>query len=263
MKSIKIVTKAIGFIFVAAGIAATNSAFAQGVPVYDYAAIVEALNQELNQLNQLKQQLVDYKLNLENLKKLDGTIRNEIQGNVQNQLKNNVSDFGISDLNTIPTTSSDAGVFYSQAESVLKRNVGNLPYTEGALIGEMTSAGMDAGEENGMFQTGKVDRKKYERVLDDMRQVALTRKNAENRALQANNITAEMANLDSNNTVGAIQLLAAQNALLYAQNEDAIKNQAAILKTAQEAQARELIEAQASREKEIKRLKNLQKNSNN
>jgi len=230
----------------------------QGMPVIDIASIIEAIVQQGHQLSQLRQQYEDYRLQIQNLEKLDDNLRRQVLAQIQNQLRNNINDFGVSELNKLPKLSSNGGVFYSGAENILTENIGKVPATRAQTISDMNSIGLDSSNPDGMLRGATVERKQYERILDDMRQVALTRSNAEARAVQANQITEKMASLESNNTVGAIQLLAAQNSLSYAQMEDLIKNQAAIIKNTQEDQARVLIENQKSRDKELKRIKKLQ-----
>lgn len=235
-----------------------GNCFGQGMPVIDAASIAEALIQEANQLDQLKQQYKDYKLQIENLEKLDENLRRNVLLYIQSQLRNNINDYGVSELNRLPKLFSSANTFYAAADSILTNQIGKVPATRLQVIEAMNSIGLDSSNPDGMLQDATVDRKKYERILDDIRQVSLTRANAENRSAQANEITTKMASLDSNNTVGAIQLLAAQNSLSYAQMEDLIKNQATIIKNIQEEQARLLIENQKSRDKELKRIKKMQ-----
>lgn len=254
-------------VFAATTMFVAQSSSAQ-IPVTDLINRAEMLIQELNQLDQLDemykqtlQQLIDYKLQLQNLQKLGGPVRANVQTNVKNQLANNVNDFGISNLNGIPKMDSAAGTFYTNADALLNKQIGQTQGSEAEVRNDMQSVGLDSSKTNSMATDARINKEKYDRVLDDMRQVALTRKNSEERAKQANEITAKMAELDDNNTVGAIQLLAAQNSLAYAQTEDLIKNQAAILKNSQEQQARQTIEDNKVRQKELDRLKKLkQKN---
>ena len=236
---------------------------AQGIPTYDNMNFINMLKSELNELNQIQQQLTDYQLQLKNLSKLEGTIRNDVLNNVVNQLKNNVNDYGVSELNGVVRANSDPSVYYQQTDSLLKNNIGNTPYDTSTLTNQATNVGLDTTNSAGLYASGVADRKQYERVLDDMRQVSVTRSNSENRQAQANNITQQMATLDSNNTVGALQLVAAQNSLAYAQNEDLIKNQATLIKIQQEQEARRLIENQKAREKELARLNDLKQELGN
>jgi hypothetical protein len=245
----------------------TQVSFAQ-IPVTDLVNKAELIVQQLNQLDQLDemyqqtlQQLIDYKLQLQNLQKLAGPARANVQTNVKNQLANNVNDFGVSNLNGIPKMDSAAGTFYTKADALLVKQIGQTQGSESDVRNDMQSVGLDSSKANSMATDARINKEKYDRVLDDLRQVALTRKNSEERAKQANEITAKMAELEDNNTVGAIQLLAAQNSLAYLQTEDLIKNQAVILKNTQEQQARQTIEDNKVRQKELDRLKKLkQKN---
>lgn len=229
---------------------------AQGIPVIDVASIVEALNQELNQLNQLKQQLIDYQMQVQNLQKLNGPIRGNVANNVKLQLNSNNRDFGISGTNSIARMDADPTKFYRNAETTLKSTVGAAPYTAAKLQQETADIGGVNAHPDAL-----VDRERYDAMLDDMRQVSLARQNSEARTTQASAIADEMANLDSGNTVGAIQLLAAQNSLSYAQMEDLIKNQLLLLKNEQEKKAKELADAQKIREKQIKKAKDLKQNA--
>ena len=257
METKNIFKKAVQTSLVCCLLASTNC-YSQGAPVIDAASIIEQLVQQLNQLNQLRQQYIEYKLQIQNLEKLDENLRRNVLIYIQSQLRNNINDYGISELNGLPKLSSSVNTFYGNAETILTNNIGRVPATRQQTIEAMNGIGLDVNNPDGLLQGATIDRKKYERILDDMRQVSLTRSNAESRSTQANEITAKMASLDSNNTVGAIQLLAAQNSLSYAQMEDLIKNQAALIKNMQEEQARLLIENQKSRDKELKRIKKMQ-----
>ena len=136
----------------------------------------------------------------------------------------------------------------------MNASIGNVPRSAARTDADLSALGLKPGQDTSFGRDNYHDRQQYDRVMDDMRQVALTRQNSEQRAQQANQIAREMERLPDNNTVGAIQLLSAQNTLTYAQNEDLIKSQAAVLKNQQEAQLRLLVEKEELRKRELERL---------
>lgn len=248
---------------VAAGLAlalASPAAFAQWT-VFDPANLGEAIVQEINQLDQLGlqnadaiQQLQNYKLQLQNLQQLPGSVRGDVKNHLQKQLLGNVTDFGRSLLNKNATNNPNSASYYVQAEDIVNVGIGAVPRTTASTDAELASLGIGTGQDSGFGRDNSRDRMQYDRVMDDMRQVALTRQNADDRAVQANQVTNEMTKLSDNNTVGAIQLLSAQNSLAYAQNEDLLKTQSAMLKNQQEAQMRLLVEKEEYRKLELARL---------
>lgn len=247
----------------AAGLAialSSPAAFAQWT-VFDPANLTEAIVQEINQLDQLAmqntdaiQQLTNYKLQLQNLQQLPGSVRGDVKDRLQKQLLGNVKDFGRSLLNKNATNNPNSASYYVQAEDIINVGIGDVPRTTASTDTELSSLGMTTGRDSSFGRDNSRDRMQYDRVMDDMRQVALTRQNADDRAVQANQVTGEMAKLSDNNTVGAIQLLSAQNTLAYAQNEDLLKTQSAMLKNQQEAQMRLLVEKEEYRKRELARL---------
>lgn len=238
----------------------TTPAHAQWA-VFDGASLTQAIVNEMNQLEQIAlgnvynlQQLKDYRLQLQNLQQLPGTIRNQVRDRLEHQLLNNIRDFGRSVINKQNTQNPNSSTYYSNAEDITALTIGNVPRPSSSTAADLTSLGMST-ENSAMLRGSQKDRMQYERVSDDLRQVALTRQNSEDRATQANSIANDMANLSDNNTVGALQILSAQNSLAYAQQEDLSKNQAAILKNQQELQLRELAEREADRTYELERLR--------
>ncbi|MGK5033193.1 hypothetical protein [Janthinobacterium sp. MDT1-19] len=252
--------KLAGAIAILSGLATSVPAHAQWA-VFDAAGLMEAIVQELNQLEQIAnanirtmQQLKDYRLQLQNLQQLPGNLRREVQSRLQRQLLNNVRDFGRSIINKQNTQDPHSATYYTNAEDITTMTIGSVPRTSASISADLTSIGMNSNE-SVVVRGAQLDRMQYERVADDIRHVALTRQNAEDRATQANTVAEQMATLADNNTVGAIQLLSAQNSLAYAQQEDLGKTQAAILKNQQEMQLRELAEREGDRKAEIERLR--------
>lgn len=241
--------------------AAPVSSNAAGIPTIDISAIVEMLVQELNQLDQLEQlnsqslqQLIDYRLTLQNLQQLPGDIRAQVQQAVLGQLQNVVSDFGVSKLNEVVTLNPNSSNFYTSADETIRDTMGDAPMSADEFEQNLQAMGINKSDASFLRNSANLDRNQYRRVLDDMRQVALNRQNSQRRAQVANNISQQMANLGDNNTVGAIQLLSAQNSLKYAQDEDLLKTQNSILKNMQEQQARLLAERAAEQRKELARV---------
>ena len=232
--------------------------------VFDVANFGKAIAAEFNQLEQISlqnadalQQLQDYKLQLQNLQKLGGTLRADVRERLEQQLLNNVRDYGRSLLNKSATIDANSDSYYVVNEEIVNAGIGNVPRTTARTDADLAALGLKPGQETSIGRDNYRDRQQYERVMDDMRQVALTRQNAEQRAQHANQIAQQMERLPDNNTVGAIQLLSAQNTLTYAQNEDLIKTQAAVLKDQQEAQMRLLVEKEELRTRELQRLQKL------
>lgn len=232
--------------------------------VNDPVNYVENLIHSINQLDQLAvlnaqqlQQLQDYRLQLLNLQKLGGNLRQGVQTNVGQQLLGNVNDYGRSLRNQTSTRNPNSSSYYIQAEDIVSTSIGDVPRTTAATDVDLGSVGLGRGQQSGIGRAAFQDRQQYDRVMDDVRQGAITRQNSETRAVQANALAGQMATLGDNNTVGAIQLLSAQNSLAYAQQEDLIKNQAALLKDSQERQLRELVEKEAFRKRELERLSKL------
>lgn len=232
--------------------------------VIDPANLVESILQEINQLEQIAgdraaavQQLREYKLELENLKQLPGNLRNEVKDELRRQLLSNVRDYGRSVLNKMNTQDPNSGSYYVVAEDIVSTGIGNVPRTTASTDVDLINLGIAPGQNSGIGRDVAVDRQHYDRVMDDMRQVAVTRKNSEYRETKANHIAQGMANLKDNNTVGALQLMSAQNSLTYAQNEDLVKVQAAILKNEQENQLRQLVAKEQARKQELSRLQKL------
>ena len=225
-------SKFAGVVFATAISVLSPSAKAQWV-VIDPAVLAQAILEEINQIEHIAiangmsiQQLRDYRLQLQNLQQLESRLRDDVKNQLKTQLLNNVRDYGRSYLNRATKLDPNSSSYYANAEDIVRTGIGDVPRTTAATDADLSNLGMQTGQDSAIGMSAYRDRQQYDRVMDDMRQVALTRSNAEGRATQANAITQKMATLDDNNTVGAIQLLAAQNALTYAQNEDAIKTQA-------------------------------------
>lgn len=229
--------------------------------VIDGPNLAQALLDEYNQLEQIGlsnkdalQQLENYKLEIKNLQKLDGPVRGDVRKRLEKQLLNNIKDYGRSLLNKSATVDANSDSYYVTTEEIVNTGIGNVPRSTARTDADLSALGLKPGQETAIGRDNYRDRHQYDRVLDDMRQVALTRQNAEQRAQQANQIAREMERLPDNNTVGAIQLLSAQNTLTYAQNEDLIKTQSALLKNQQETQVRLLVEKEEWRQRELRRL---------
>lgn len=224
-----------------------NAANASGIPVVDVASIAqqiidyaEQILMYLKQVDQYQQQLTDYALELQNLAALGGTIRNDIKTTFTNQLVKVTSDFGASvgfqDLNMNP----DQANYYAILENKLIAAHGNVTRTTAAMNAALAALGVPSVANDPLYATNIADRKKHALVMDSIRLAHQTVNNAQKRAGVANGISDAMKNLPSNNTVGAIQVLGAQNALTYSQMEDLLKVQAANLKLAQDEEARAL-----------------------
>jgi hypothetical protein len=239
-----------------------QTSHATGIPVIDVAAIAQLIVDQISQnaqlaesVSQTLQMYTDYSLQLQNLTQLPGSVRAEIQNRLQSQIANNINDFGVSYLSSVSTMDPNSANYYNQLEGTYNTAMnGRVPRTMSSLNTDLTSVGLGTGTSTPIGQSAFQDRVQWERVMDDTRQVALTRKNAEQRASQAQSIAQQMKNLPSNNTVGAVQLLAGQQTLAYAQNEDLLKNQAALLRVEQERQTRLLAEREEMRQLELNRL---------
>lgn len=229
--------------------------------VIDGANLGQAILDEYNQLEQIGlqykdelQQLENYKLQIKNLQKLGGTMRADVRDRLERQLLNNIKDYGRSLINKSAMVDANSDSYYVVTEEIVNASIGNVPRSAARTDADLSALGLKPGQDTSFGRDNYHDRQQYDRVMDDMRQVALTRQNSEQRAQQANQIAREMERLPDNNTVGAIQLLSAQNTLTYAQNEDLIKSQAAVLKNQQEAQLRLLVEKEELRKRELERL---------
>jgi hypothetical protein len=244
-----------------------GASFAQAqIPVTDAISIGQQIIDYANQglqyaelLDQYNQQLTDYSLELQNLAALPGTVRNQVSSRFNLQSASNLTDFGVSYGGSSMLLSPNTSTFYNQAETLLTNINGNVPQPITSLNTTLASLGLPTNNTNPVWQSGFSDRMKYEGLLDDYRANSLMRENASNRANEAKNVTAEMANLPANNTVGAIQLLAAQNALSYAQAEEVLKQQAIANRLTQQQQIDILSSRDAAR---TEKLKALQKQSN-
>lgn len=250
-----------------AAVLSVSNASAQ-LTVWDPGNYYEAVIQELNQLDQIAiqnaqqlQQLTDYRLQLQNLQQLSGSLRGDVKQRLAQQLLGNVQDFGRSLLNKTSTKDPNSGSYYVQAEDIISTGIGSVPRSTAATDVDLGAVGLGTGQQSEIGRDAYKDRQQYDRVMDDVRQVAMMRKNSEERATQANAVANEMARLPDNNTVGAIQLLSAQNSLAYAQQEDLLKNQAAALKEAQERQLRVLVEKEELRKRELDRLAKVRANA--
>lgn len=242
----------------------TNIAKAQGIPTYDNMANIRLILTGITELDQLAQQttqtiqqLTDYRLQLQNLQSLPGTVRSQVQSHLVGQLQNTVGDYGASNLNGLARINPSATTYYDQAGILINNEIGVTPVDTNALNQQLQQVGIDPAN-SAVGKNNTVTRNQYLRTLDDMRQVALSRQNSQNRAVVANNIATQMTNLPANNTVGAIQLLGAQNSLTYAQQEELLKTLSLQLKNMQEQQLREISEDAENRAREMKRLKKLQ-----
>ncbi|WP_395398722.1 hypothetical protein ACHMW6_00170 (plasmid) [Pseudoduganella sp. UC29_106] len=218
-----------------------------GLPVFDYANLAEAILQELNQIEQLGQlnmqtlqQLKDYRLQLQNLQQLKGQVRDEVKQRLQQQLLSNVRDYGRSLMSKSVTADPNAGSYYRLSDDIVSTSIGGVPRSAAETKSNALRVGLS--QDSAMTLEASRDRMQYDRVQDNMRQVALTRANAERRAEQANAVTKEMSQLKENNTVGALHVLAAQNSIAYAQGEDSIKTQTTLLQNMEEQRTRLLTE---------------------
>lgn len=233
--------------------------------VIDGANLMQAVLDEYNQLDQIAmqnkdalQQLENYKLQIKNLEQLGGTVRADVRDRLARQLRNNIKDYGRSLLNNSVTVDPNSDSYYVVTEEIVNAGIGDVPRTTAQTNADLSALGLKPGQETSFGRDNYRDRQQYDRVMDDMRQVALTRQNSEQRGQQANQIASDMVALKSNNTVGAIQLLSAQNTLTYAQNEDLIKAQSTALKNEQEAQLRLLVEKEELRKLQLQRLQKVQ-----
>jgi len=238
------------------------------IPVTDIAlnvqqvlAYAEQGLQYASELEQYANMVEQYELQLTNLTKLPGTIRTEIQTGLQTQLVNNLNDFGVSYLGQLPQLAADTATFYANAEALYKTAYSSTPRTMDVATSTMSAVGLPTDMSSPMYKGAYQDRMTWEKLLDAMRQSAVTRQNAQNRSTQANSITAQMQALPDNNTVGAIQLLAGQQSLAYAQNEDLLKTTSQTLRVLQEKDAQTLSEADALRQHELDRLSTIQSRS--
>lgn len=245
-------------------------ASAAGIPVIDITAILQLIaeqitsnDQLLQEIQQTSQMLTDYSLQLQNLQQLPGTLRADIQNRLATQLTSNLGDFGASLLESITTSDPNPATFYTAVETTLKAALGETPRAISALNIDLTALGITPAPGVPMYDAQIKDRVQYERILDGYRNAALVRKNAADRATQAVGIANQMAGLPDNNTVGAIQLLGAQQSLGYAQNEELLKMQALLLKTMQESKAQQLAESELFRQAQITRLKGAQADNYN
>lgn len=235
------------------------------IPVTDIALNVlqgfsyaEQLLQYAEEVSQMVQMYEDYALQLQNLTKLPGEIRGQIEGRLNIQLTSNLHDFGVSFLGAISKTNPDKRSFYSNTEELFRAAYGSTPRTTSALAPSLEALGIRADMSSPIYKASYQDRLNWERMLDDMRHTAVARQNAEDRSAEATSITAEMKSLGDNNTVGAVQLLAAQQSLGYAQQEDLLKTQAQALRVMQQHEAQALAEQDDFRQHELTRLTQVQ-----
>jgi conjugal transfer/entry exclusion protein len=220
---------------------------ATGIPVVDALSnaqqlidYAEQLLMYAKQVDQYQQQLTDYALEIQNLQALGGTIRGDIKTTVTNQLVKVTTDFGASagfqDLNMNP----DQANYYANLENKLTAAYGNVTRTTAAMNTALAALGVPSVTNDPLYAANIADRKKHALVMDSIRLAHQTINNAQKRSGVANGISEAMKNMPSNNTVGAIQVLGAQNALTYSQIEDLLKVNAANLKLAQDEEARAL-----------------------
>lgn len=222
---IKKIVVALSFVF-------ATEANAQ-IPVTDAGSIAQQIVDYANQglqyselLSQYNQMLTNYALEIQNLAALPGTIRNQVQTRLLSQLNSNLQDFGVSYQGGDILFNPNSANYYQQLEQYLKNIQGDIPRQMTTVNADLAALGLPTNSTNPVWQTAFTNRMKYEGMLDNLRANALMRNNAANRSNEANNIATQMSNLPANNTVGAIQLLAAQNSLSYAQQEEVLKQQA-------------------------------------
>ncbi|WKB50507.1 hypothetical protein [Eleftheria terrae] len=216
------------------------------------------MNQYAELVDQYTQQLEDYQLQLQNLQQLPGTIRAQVRNRFSHQLTSTHQDYGLSYLNQYIRLNPAAGSYYPQLESMLKTALTVVPRTMNALNLDMEALDLPQDLSNPVWKRAYTDRIQYERLLDDHRALALQRQNAQERAQEAAAITSQMQALPDNNTVGAIQLLAAQNSLTYMQNEELLKANALLAKPIQQKEAEILANREARRQLELERVKRAQ-----
>lgn len=247
-----------------ATLAFSSAANAQ-IPVTDIAlnvqqvlAYAEQLLQYAGELEQYANMVEQYELQLTNLTKLPGTIRTEIQSGLEAQLVSNLNDFGVSYLGQLPQLAADTSTFYANAETLYKNAYSSTPRTMATATSTMSAVGLPTDMSSPMYKGAYQDRMTWEKLLDNMRQSAVMRQNAQNRSTQANSITSQMQALPDNNTVGALQLIAGQASLAYAQNEDLLKTTSQTLRVLQEKDAQTLSEADVLRQHELDRLAAIQ-----
>lgn len=256
MKNNQIIKKLV----VALGFVLSTQANAQ-IPVTDAGSIAQQIVDYANQglqygelLNQYNQMLTNYALELQNLAALPGTVRSQVQTRLLGQLNSNLQDFGISYQGGDILFNPNSPNYYQQLEQFLKNIHGDVPRQMTTVNADLAAMGMPTNGTNPVWQGAYTNRMKYEGMLDNLRANALMRNNAANRANEANNIASQMANLPANNTVGAIQLLAAQNSLSYAQQEEVLKQQAIANRLLQQQQVEILANEDVALKKRMETL---------
>lgn len=213
------------------------------IPVTDAGSIAQQIVDYANQglqyselLSQYNQMLTNYALEIQNLAALPGTIRSQVQTRLLSQLNSNLQDFGVSYQGGDILFNPNSANYYQQLEAFLKNIHGEVPRQMTTVNTDLAALGLPTNSTNPIWQGAYTNRMKYEGMLDNLRANALMRNNAANRSNEANNIATQMSNLPANNTVGAIQLLAAQNSLSYAQQEEVLKQQAVANRMLQQQQ---------------------------
>jgi hypothetical protein len=250
------------WIIAAAGATApTTPSYAQGIPVYDNLSVIQQFVDYVEQgmhyiqlLDQYKQLVKSYALEIQNLQQLPGAIRSQISGVLSTQLTTTLNDMGLSNGGNTLGMNTKSATYYSDLEAKLRTTYGALTSTMATLNASLSALGLPANATNPTYTANLQDRMKYEQMLDQFRLASQIIQNGRDREGSARSVTAQMASLPDNNTVGAIQLLGAQNALNYAQLEDLLKVQAAQLKAAQDQEARVLAERDQYRQAELNRL---------
>lgn len=238
------------------------------IPVTDVASISQQIIDYANQglqyselLSQYNQMLTNYSLELQNLAALPGTVRNQVQGRLLAQLNSNLQDFGVSYQGGDMLFNPNAANYYTQLEQLLKNVNGEVPRQMTSVNTDLAAMGMPTNSTNPVWQSSFSNRMKYEGMLDNLRANALMRNNSANRSNEANNIATQMANLPANNTVGAIQLLAAQNSLGYAQQEEVLKQQAIANRLLQQQQVEMLTNEDTAQKARLTTLSKFQSHS--
>jgi hypothetical protein len=241
--------------------APTTPSYAQGIPVYDNLSVIQQFVDYVEQgmhyiqlVDQYKQLVKSYELEIQNLQQLPGAIRSQISGVLGTQLTTTLNDMGLSNGSNTLGMNTKSATYYSDLEAKLRTTYGALTSTMATLNASLSALGLPANATNPTYTANLQDRMKYEQMLDQFRLASQIIQNGRDREGSARNVTSQMASLPDNNTVGAIQLLGAQNALNYAQLEDLLKVQAAQLKASQDQEARILAERDQYRQAELNRL---------
>ena len=198
-----------------------------------------------------------YKTMLENLKALPTALRSQAESEMGRMTGVNINDWGLNWQNYHVSYDPDDSAYRNNLEAYLNSafSYNSMPRDSSAIYNDLLQ--VPAMFSGNTLRNAQIDRNQYEALMDSMRQIAIQRKNSQQRQGIVKQAASELTNLPEKSELRAMQLNGLLNSLTYQQLDDLNKGLSQQMLNDQRTAAVRLAEREAARRRSLNEAKKM------